>query len=205
LPGLWATIVDARAFGRVSYNVPGTSTSAALAVSVSQSVLLSALTADWFAPKLGPVLAPTIDGLDLFQPTSAAISTTPKIEWQVPRIGKPTTYTISLFELTANGSATDIVRVASLTTTATSLVVPPGILVIGHFYALQLKASTAPNPAAPFRDRFPGASSVIASAMFVPTTSGGGSTNMPVDARTASEPDAPALPVDAPAMPVDAP
>jgi hypothetical protein len=41
--------------------------------------------------------------------------------------------------------------------------------------------------------------------MFVPTTSGGGSTNMPVDARTASEPDAPALPVDAPAMPVDAP
>lgn len=172
LPGLWATMVDVRSSAHVRHTLPGTITPAAIRVFLSQTTLLSAVTPDWFAPNFGVVRAPTIDGRDLFQPQSQGLTTTPRIAWQVPDRGKPVQYAINFYELTASGTTTVSTVIASLTTTETSVIVPPGILRVGGSYAVRITASTAPNPEAPFRDRFPSSESAIGSAMFVPTMDG---------------------------------
>lgn len=173
LPGLWATIVTADVNAGVFYTVPGTTTPAFNRVFLSQTALLSTLPPDWFIPRIGPVEAPLIDGRDLFQPQMQQLSTTPTISWRAPDLGKPTMYQVTISELTANGANTDRTVAAVISTTSTSIVVPPGILTVGSYYALQIGATTTANPAAPFRDRLPSAHSMIASAMFVPTMNGG--------------------------------
>lgn len=201
LPGLWATLVSADVIARVQYFYPGTSTPAVTNVGMRQTALLSTVTPDFYLPRFGPVRAPLIDGRDLFQ--SQMVVTTPTISWQPPAIGKPTTYEIRIFELTANGTSTVKTEVAIITTTANTVVVPPGVLVLNHYYGVTIAAETTPNPSAPNRRRLPDAYCSVASAMFVPTMTGGttvdpgpmagdgGVTTTPLDAPgPLAEPDA---------------
>ena len=101
-------------------------------------------------------------------------------------------YTVTIHQLTRNGAATQRAVVAGLHTTATSIVVPPGILQVGQTYAMQISASKTPNPDAPFRERFPSAQTTIVTSMFTPTLGSGGGTGMPMgpDAGTGGTVDA---------------
>jgi hypothetical protein len=172
LPGLWASLVSADVVAGVSYFYPGTSMPAGNRVGMRQTALLATVTPDFFLPRFGPVRAPRIDGLDLFQSQMDKVSTTPTISWQPPTVGKPTMYEITISELTANGTSTVKTQVATIATTSTSVIVPPGILMVGHYYALTIAAETTPNPSAPYRRRLPDLFCNVASAMFVPTMEG---------------------------------
>lgn len=192
LPGTWATIMDIRTGGFLPVLLPGTTAASRLNVGGFQTTLFSAASSTFFAPQVGPVRAPRIDGQDLFGTPGPGISTTPTISWQAPAIGKPTLYSVFISRFTASGATTTLTFVGTLHTTETSVVVPPGLLQLRETYAVQIRATTTPNPDAPFRHRFPEAGMTIASSLFSPTveggSAGGGSGNDPVpppDARAA--------------------
>jgi hypothetical protein len=126
-------------------------------------------------PVLGPVLMPTIAGKDLFQPQTA-FGPTPTIAWQAPARGAPTEYHVAIIHFSATAAGTMHNVLGSITTTATSVVVPPGILIPGEWYAIGISADTAPNPNAPERRVFPEAFSSIVSALMTPVgpVDGGG-------------------------------
>ncbi len=198
-PGLWATVLDTRASGIVRLLLPGTTTSARVNVGISQNSLLAASSGP-ITPAMGPVRAPTIDGLNLFQPQSQQVKTSPTLAWQVPAIGKPSQYKVTVSRLIVMGASTVRTVIATLFTTEPSLVIPPGVLTVGQSYVVTITADTTPNPDAPFRRKFPDAASTIASSIFVPTVENG----TPVDPAGG---DAGAgQPVDAPqTQTVDAP
>jgi hypothetical protein len=159
---VWGRVFTASVLGTVAYQLPGTTNQVRLGVGLRVDQVVGTV-ADPVVPTLGPVQMPTIDGLDLFQPQSA-LSETPTIAWQPPMLGTPTQYVVSVHELAIANGKTTRTRVARLFTTGTSIVVPPGIFIAGRAYALQIQATTTPNPSAPRRFRLPSATSTVASA-----------------------------------------
>jgi hypothetical protein len=88
------------------------------------------------SPALGPPLAPQIAGANAFAAASG-VGQTPLIAWTAPAIGTPTFYRLVVNKLGTDGS---VVPVATIFTKNTFVRVPPGVLVSGSFYALQLSA-----------------------------------------------------------------
>jgi hypothetical protein len=117
------------------------------------------------AVEVGPVQNATIDGRDLFAQQGLG-SPTPTLSWQPPAIASSRlVYTVLLFQLGVNGMRTVKTKVAALTTTETSVTVPPGVLMKGQLYVATITASATPNPDAPDRSRLPEASSTIVSGV----------------------------------------
>ncbi|MBA3393978.1 MAG: hypothetical protein H0T89_15125 [Deltaproteobacteria bacterium] len=191
LPGLWASVLDIRSGGFVRVQLPSTTAAAGISVGISQNSLLAASSGP-ITPAMGPVSAPTIDGLDLFRPQSQQVKTSPTLTWQPPTIGKPSQYQVEVIRLTAMGTSTLRATVATLFTTEPTLVIPPGVLMVGQSYVVRIIAETTPNTDAPFRRKFPAATSTIASSIFVPTVETGTPVDPPmVDAAVPKPVDAP--------------
>jgi len=109
-------------------------------------------------PGVTPPRAPRIGGLDAFQSPSS-VGTTPTLSWSLPAVGVPTSYTIAISQpvLAANGG-TAFQQIAFLTTSAMSLIVPPGLLQPGVQYVALITAyvkSPDTSDSAPYRLSFP--------------------------------------------------
>ncbi len=169
-PGeVWAPYFGARNAWQVSFQLPGATTpTVVLAFFGFESVVPTGNAP--IVPLISPVLQPTIAGLDLF--SAQTVDPTPTIAWQAPMTGAPTEYVVTVIQLSIDASqATQQTTVATLTTTATSIAIPPGILIAGQTFVFTIDASNAPNPAAPNRTALPSADATIISAMI--TISGG--------------------------------
>lgn len=159
----WGFMIDARWMDSVQYQLPGTT---------APAQVNCGLVADWdlatppanYAPIVGPVLSAKIDGQDLF--TATTMSTTPTLTWSPPTLGAPREYKITIGHLTVGGTnVTKNTIIANITTTQTTVAIPPGILTSGEAYDLEINADINPNPNAPNRETIPDARSIIASGM----------------------------------------
>jgi hypothetical protein len=104
-------------------------------------------------PPISLVRSPRIEGVDAFADQVLA-STTPTVSWTAPSIGRPTQYSIRVYEVFAVPALarTQTRRVATVYTPNTSFQLPPGILESGRHYAVSVDAINAPTGSnAPFR------------------------------------------------------
>ena len=119
-------------------------------------------------PCVGPVLSPTIGGLDLFQPQSG-VGVTPTISWSAPMIGAPRSYVVEIVTLALDPTtmATEFVGAVELFTGDTTATVPPGVLAAGQPFIVLIFAQDE-SVAAPFRSSFPAVQSSVVSAIVTP-------------------------------------
>ncbi len=67
-------------------------------------------------------------------------------------MGQPTSYRVTVYQLTASGGATSSQYVTEVVTTGTSLPMPPGLLTTGAYvFVITALASPTQTAAAPFR------------------------------------------------------
>jgi len=112
---------------------------------------------------------PRLDGADLFAPHTA-VGLTPVVSWDAPTTGTPTSYSIVVFRVDANNGGTKVTRTATLTTRATSLRLPAGVLTHGSSFVMSINADVVPSQTTtkPFRTTLPDARSTVITAQFQP-------------------------------------
>jgi hypothetical protein len=133
-------------------DVAGPAGAAPLVLHGSSSVFdtLSRLTASGAAPRIAPVVAPTIAGHDALA-YQANVGLTPTIAWKKPTTGEPTVYWIDLYRIDETGSSATAVKIASISsgkTGATSLRVPPDLLALNKRYAAKITAQAVVDASA---------------------------------------------------------
>jgi hypothetical protein len=166
---------DEFAVARYNFFVPVLATGATMPFNVqvgfTAEIPVSALAVDGIiAPALTPVRNVKIAGMNLATP-QAGVGLTPTITWDPPSTGTPATYFVSVRRVTANGTATTVLPIASFTTTATSLQLPDAVVSSGASYMLVITAAALPDydPAAPYiSDKFPRFVATSATAQFTP-------------------------------------
>jgi hypothetical protein len=68
------------------------------------------------------------------------VGVNPVLSWDVPTVGTPTSYTVEVFRLTRNGTATTSAKVATIYTGATRVPFPPGVLLAGSAHYVRVTA-----------------------------------------------------------------
>jgi hypothetical protein len=161
LAPLWREWLGVDFTATATYVGPGSPAPTPLSVPVSVGQRDALPTASALRPALSPVQAPVIVS-SAGSPASAfstltGLGLTPSFSWTTPSTGVPTRYTVDVYRLGAADGATTATRVSSLTTTGTSVPVPPNTLVAGSIYFARITAwAFAPDPLsgtppAPFR------------------------------------------------------
>ena len=166
MAGTWTSILSASEMWEVPYQLPGTTKATTVTVRLGWADLLSAAPGP-IQPMLGPVQAPTVSGHDLFQ-AQTGVESTPMIAWRAPALGNPTLYGVTVVHLTHMNIVEETTfnePVATIETTETSVAVPPGILLAGEPYVIEIWAYDGESLSAPFRQSFPQAYASVASAM----------------------------------------
>ncbi len=144
--------------GHVSYTALGAATPLDERVSMGRREPMSSVTPGPIVPTLSPVLSPTLTstaGLanSAFS-TLTGMGLTPSISWAAPAIGIPTSYTVEIYRLSAATTVSASVRVASWSTSNTSIALPLGVLLAGNTYYARITANlVSPDTfsTAPFR------------------------------------------------------
>ena len=114
----------------------------------------------------GPT-TPTVNG-QKFASNLSGVGLTPSLAWSAPATGKASYYQLFVWRLSKNGSASAVTLVDTLQTSATSLTLPPGLLVSGDAYVFDLWAYTVQgySVAWPLKFRLPyGAADVMSGVM----------------------------------------
>jgi hypothetical protein len=114
----------------------------------------------------GPT-SPTVNG-EKFASHLSGIGLTPTLAWSAPATGTASYYQLFVWRLTKDGTASLVTLIGTLQTSATSLTLPPSLLVSGDAYVFDLWAYTVPtyNVAWPLRFRLPyGAADVMSGVM----------------------------------------
>lgn len=88
-------------------------------------------------PPISPPTSPTVDGGDFFADDALA-SATPTFAWSPPTTGTPTSYLLRVFSLTPAAKRT---LVGQITTSGTSVTIPPGMLQSGVYYIFTVRAT----------------------------------------------------------------
>jgi hypothetical protein len=88
--------------------------------------------------RLGPPLAPTLDGQDAF--TATNISPVPVLAWSPPSLGTPTDYEVIVYEVQISGTSLKFVSTLRLTTKRTSVRIPSGYLLGQRQYVFVIRA-----------------------------------------------------------------
>ncbi len=123
-----------------TYTLPGAFPSTPLHANVAGNKPLSSLTGGALDIDLGPVTGLTVDGQDATADVDGA-ALTPVVQWTPPSLGTATSYTVKVKAMSLDANNHTVLQdVASIRTTAPTLVMPPGILVAGTSYALLLTA-----------------------------------------------------------------
>jgi hypothetical protein len=91
-------------------------------------------------PVVTPPRSPRIGGLDAFH-SPAGVGVTPTVSWSLPALGTPTSYTLQIVQpMVAATGATTFQTIAYVTTSKTSLSIPPGVLQPGINYVAGITA-----------------------------------------------------------------
>lgn len=96
-------------------------------------------------PQMGPPLDVRLDGQLALVSTLPLARPPEAITWSAPSLGTATTYTITLHSLAASEDSTISERVGLLSTDATSIRLPPGLMLPGHSYVVVITAY-GPSP-----------------------------------------------------------
>jgi hypothetical protein len=109
-------------------------------------------------PVVTPPLSPEINGLDAFA-GPAGVGTSPTVSWSPPAIGAPTSYVVLVSQPVESATGgTTFLNIAYITTTGTSVSVPPGLLEPGVTYVAAITADMK-NPdtseSAPYQLSYP--------------------------------------------------
>ena len=113
-----------------------------------------------FAPVIGPVRNPTVNGNSMFSDRTG-VGLTPLIAWTAPDLGTPQAYYITIFKLSTNAGQTYASNVGWLCIPGdqTSVNIPAGILTTGSYYGVIIRAyadgAYSPSAAPYLRDHFP--------------------------------------------------
>ena len=119
-------------------------------------------------PRMSPVLSPRINGKTLFA-NQLAVGTSPHFSWQVPAVGTPDRYLLTLRRLVAVGPRSSSRFVARFYSSDTSMDIPPGLLQPGEVYFLTISAIAAGSPlSAPLRSQLPYSFATMMSALISP-------------------------------------
>jgi hypothetical protein len=122
------------------------------------------------APVLGTVQSPTIADRDAVTDQSG-VGLTPRLQWSPPSLGTPTHYRLIFTRAVDNAGTLEGSLAGVLYTTATDIVVPPGILTAGGTYVIRFTAYARGNVDAarqPFLTALPESSSDVLSGLISP-------------------------------------
>ncbi|WP_263452039.1 PKD domain-containing protein [Hyalangium gracile] len=140
-PATWPRFVTAQTSSRVSYSVEredgSTTTPRAFSVFTFAQEPLSSQPV---IPRVGPPRELRINGV-VATGNLANVGLAPLVSWTPPSLGVPTSYSLRLYELVITSSGgTNRLQLTNLTTTQTQLRLPPGLVVQGKSYYLQVTA-----------------------------------------------------------------
>ena len=91
------------------------------------------------APLVGVVQNPSINGNSFFA-NQSGVGLTPTLTWSAPSVGTATFYRVRVYQLINNDGNTTLANIAGLSTQATSLQIPPGLLTAGQTYVFLINA-----------------------------------------------------------------
>jgi hypothetical protein len=154
-PGAWPQFITALSSARVRYSVrlPDGSASTPRSFSVytySQQPLTGSTSS--LTPQVGPARDLRINGA-VATGDLTGVGLTPLLSWTAPSVGTANYYSVRVYELLATGDGgTTRLPVSTLTTAQTQVRLPPGLLVAGKFYYVQVNAVSQPasDPNRPF-------------------------------------------------------
>jgi hypothetical protein len=142
-PSAWPQFITAQTSARVSYSVPlpegGTSTPRSFTVyTYAQQPLENGPV----TPLVGPPRALQLNGLGATG-ILTSMGLTPLASWTAPSVGTPSYYVVRVYQLFATSTgSTSRLQVAGFTTPQTQLRLPPGVLVPGKHYYLQISSNS---------------------------------------------------------------
>ena len=99
------------------------------------------------------------------------MGTTPRVAWEAPLVGHPTSYSVRLQQLTISGGSVSSKTLASILTHERSARVPAGLMVPGGKYVIVVNANlTGPFDQAetPLRTGYPVAVAPAVSGLITP-------------------------------------
>lgn len=169
--GGWNEVARVYRSTRVLRRLPDTTAGGRFADGLWWNASPGVVAAGPIVPPVTPARAVTIAGKSFFDPDDA-MGATPTVSWTPPATGPAIFYTLAVYRLTANGTATESAVVATFTTPHTTFTIPPGILTAGVPYVFTLRAHGATSAEAadrlraiPFRTGLDTASAVIVSGI----------------------------------------
>ncbi len=137
-PSAWDKVLEASCAYLNSYTLPGTTAPWNLDATISVNTTTLPTATAPLRPLVTPVLNPKINDLGLLADRSG-VGLTPTLSWEVPSLGSPSGYIVTIYRLDAVGNSTEGTVVADLRRPATSGSTPPGILVAGNTYVFRIR------------------------------------------------------------------
>jgi hypothetical protein len=146
-PDGWGIFGDVAHDFQVTRAVPGAFAVSAT-VSISQSAPGGAFASGSIGPQLGPPESVLIAGQDAWS-EATGVGTSPTVSWSPPSLGTATLYTVEVSLLTASGGTTERRSLATIYTSGTSVVLPPGVLAAAEWHDLVVTALSGVAPEDP--------------------------------------------------------
>ncbi|ATB30390.1 hypothetical protein [Melittangium boletus] len=143
-PSAWGEVLILIQSFMLDLKLPGTTTGDLYQLGLHDVRPLPEATQAPFAVRISPPRRLTVDGTDA-QRSSTLGSLTPRIAWEAPQLGTPTAYRVLISRLTVEGTRTRAFTEAYLTTTDTSLQLPPDILQPGQTYVFIVTSHLTPG------------------------------------------------------------
>jgi hypothetical protein len=155
-PASWPMVFSVLVYYRAPIVAPGATHASGVLLLCSRDSIGAPASGSTVSPVLGPVQAPTINGLDALNATSG-VGTSPTLAWSQPSLGTATDYVVTVLQVGNNSGYTMSTKIANLYTTNTQMTIPPGVLSAGQTYAFVIRALHRPGVDAtqhPFRHTF---------------------------------------------------
>jgi len=151
-PAAWGSTVYAGETFSVDVTAPGATTPATQYGSIYVILPPDKAAGGPIAPLVTPALSPTLDGKDAFGAVGG-VSLTPTLAWKPPALGKPNAYRVVIYRLSNLGGASQLDYQAMISTSDTSLTLPPDLLEKGQSYVFVITAvvSSLDLASAPYR------------------------------------------------------
>jgi hypothetical protein len=163
-PAAWRRTFIVCQNAAVDVPVPGTSTTQSIVLTNSQTTSMPTGTVK---PLIAPVQNPKLNGADILT-ASTIIGTSPTLSWNPPAIGTPFGYQVEIMAPTTALSGVPHYGLGpTLSTTKTSMTIPPGLLQSGQTYLFVISSlvdGRANMEASPHRSSLPVAQADLISA-----------------------------------------
>lgn len=169
-PAAWTVNGYASISWSVEYLAPGATVSTRREASFTVSDRVSPFASAPIVPLVTSVRNPTIAGRSALAPQTG-VGLVPTIAWDPPTFGSGAGFLLGLLELVNDGGRTNLDTVALCWTTATQIVLPPGLLQAGHSYIVYIQAVVQPGirfDRNPWRYTLPYATADTLSEPFLP-------------------------------------